>query len=195
MIEQLLIGREEGLAASRLSYGAQERLSKNLKKELERYFPADSWTNPGFDKEQVLKQVQGPLLEVGGPTMRGYVTIDVSRLPRRLWITNITRNFCPPDVKDQGHIDMEANATNLPFADKSIGAEFVSCLLCSRRKVLNEAYRVIEDKGLLFWQGAQDTEVIYAHLLGFEMQEYARRKYQFSPEYYENLWSAIFQKP
>lgn len=74
--------------------------------------------------------LEGPFIEVAGPTKGGYNTVDPDKLPEKIFVSNI---FCGSPLfgalKGQyyGQVDFMASGYELPFSDCSLGA-----VLCSR---------------------------------------------------------------
>ena len=81
----------------------------------------------GFRLTRALRQISGPVVEVNGPTGRGYEIIE-DRLPSAPVISNIK----PWDSKAVEAPHMLADAARLPFATHSIGMVLVSGLYVAR---------------------------------------------------------------
>ncbi|PIT88818.1 MAG: hypothetical protein COU29_00345 [Candidatus Magasanikbacteria bacterium CG10_big_fil_rev_8_21_14_0_10_36_32] len=89
-----------------------------------------------FNLTEALNKVNGPLVEIGGPTKEGYELVDFQKLNKQLLIFNLfpgTPNFESP-VKDGaaiqvtyfGQVDFIADAFNLPINSNTVGAMFAS---------------------------------------------------------------------
>lgn len=164
-----------------------------------------NYKESGFDAAKSLRERKGNFIEVGGPTTQGYELVNINRLDRRLYITNIDPKGCPlfdpfsrtPRVVRYLPIDFPADATNLKFTDKSIGALFASCLNGNiRSKAIAEAARVLEDGGLLIWQGGTEQDIIEAVFREGLVVKESRRSVARNPDG-SNLpfFNVIFQKP
>jgi len=89
------------------------------------------WKSGDFDFDSTLKSTNGELIELGGPSFKGFYFLDNVSLPRKLTITNI--NDKPFQYKDWSirankHINRYVDATNLPYEDKSLGMILVHFL-------------------------------------------------------------------
>lgn len=143
--------------------------------------------------DDVIKDLPLPAVEFGGPTYDNYKNlIDINKL-KNIIITNIKKtvkvehnNFTTYKDLD---IEMLIDATNMPFADKSLGTVLFSRLNSDdiykkskgnksyryelikelNRKVINESYRVLKEKGILIYQGYFSDDVIYATQNGFDL--------------------------
>lgn len=191
----------ENNIVKKLAQRIREIFKENPKEvEPEKKEELNNFYEEGFDVYEALKQVKGPYIEVAGPTEGGYMLIETEKLGRKLTISNQSASWA------KGKIDFEANATDLPMKDGSIGALFISCLggmqkddseelkklefksrfskkesalyeklsYESKRRLrdgaLQEAFRVLEDKGLLIWQGGEKEDYIKALELGFALK-------------------------
>jgi hypothetical protein len=156
------------------------------------------WVREGFSVYRTINNLNGPLIELGGPTDEGYKQVDLSKLDKRLFVSNLLPGFPYYDTKTgeflgyRGKIDFQADATAIPIKNEGCGALFVSCLPVEiRKKILSEAYRVLEKGGLLIWQGGIDKDIEIAEKLGFEVMEYLKQYDRDSKLYF---WDVIFQK-
>ena len=87
----------------------------------------------GFDANQALEATNGPFLEIGGPSDKGFEFVDMEKLPREIFVSNLypgapkfdnTTDF----LKFYGKVDLQADGRNLPIRDESMGAVFVRAL-------------------------------------------------------------------
>lgn len=100
---------------------------KNLKKILNKSLQTES----PKDLLKVLKEIKDPVIEIGGPTKKGYPFIGIKNLKsffKKGYISNIVRE----DYNEKGNLRYEkldvnflADARNLPFKDETIVAVFV----------------------------------------------------------------------
>lgn len=105
---------------------------KNLKKILNKSLQTES----PKDLLKVLKEIKDPVIEIGGPTKKGYPFIGIKNLKsffKKGYISNIVREDYDYDEKgnlryEKLDVDFLADARNLPFKDETIGAVFCSCL-------------------------------------------------------------------
>lgn len=132
------------------------------------------WRNPGFNVREELKHVNGPLVELAGPTDWGFELVNTNNLPKKLHISNVPEGFCS-DAVPVGPVNFFADATKTPFQTGKVGAIFVSCLYKPLRvDALREANRVLENNGLLIWQSAVLQDIELAKNLSFEVAQYTR---------------------
>ncbi|RMD58778.1 hypothetical protein D6821_02745 [Candidatus Parcubacteria bacterium] len=87
--------------------------------------------SPAFNPIQHLKELDFPLVEVGGPTPHGYCLIDCNQLPRRLLVSNIFAGL--PKFRGtllflEGKVDFRADGRCLPLRDESVAALFGSSI-------------------------------------------------------------------
>lgn len=119
---------------------------------------------------------KGPIIEVGGPTLRpenlglaytlrGY--IGIAREKDKVFISNVFGS----------NVDFRADARSLPFESETIGAIYASALPVDiTRQTILEAYRVCETGGfLVFNDGTYDGICIGLHV-GFELIYYTWSK-------------------
>lgn len=129
----------------------------------------------GFDIDAHFDTLQGPAIEVGGPSGR-YNVLQGTEPPADTFITNIQqpRHGYGP----YGHLDARLDASRMPFQDGSVGSLFTSYLPMNgydeggqqydlRQAFMNEARRCLEPDGLLVMQGSSEADVQYALELGF----------------------------
>jgi hypothetical protein len=156
------------------------------------------WTKEGFSIEDEIRDRQGPLIEIAGPTDYGFELVDLSKLDKKVFVSNISPG-CPlyDDVTGEflcytGQVDFQADAQNLPFRESGIGILFASCLPKEiRNRTIQEAKRVLEDGGLLVWQGGTDEDIESAKKIGLEPVEYSKHLNQATQTY---SWNVIFKK-
>lgn len=75
-------------------------------------------------------------------------------------------------VRYYGEVDFQADSTHLPLKDGGVGALFANALEPeTREKTIEEAYRVLEPNGLLFWQGGSQNDLDLIQQKGFRLQE------------------------
>jgi hypothetical protein len=90
----------------------------------------DVFVEAGFDIQEIISGIKGPVLEVAGPTTKGFELLEDIRLPSRPLITNLYRNPGNPETTnklDSLVLDALIDATNMPIKDKSVGVLLVSC--------------------------------------------------------------------
>lgn len=137
------------------------------------------WSKEGFMAEDYLNHLSKPLIEVGGPTEKGYKLIDFELLNRKLHASNIQHGVAEYDgntgeLLDFGpDVDFQADSTRLPIANESVSAVFGSNLYVNTRaRTMTEATRVLERGGLLVWQGGNFKDFDNAKRSGFELVQY-----------------------
>ena len=112
------------------------------------------WIDASFDFNQSLKRADGPILEVGGPTAKGYQMIG-----RRVLRGTIVSNISPRDS-----LDVIADAHHLPFENKTFAAVLSSAFsdhsffddqgndIGYRAPMIDEAVRVVKNGGVVVLQ-------------------------------------------
>lgn len=133
-------------------------------------FPEEACGDSG-DLIEHISNVDGPSIEVGGPTQRYdqplMLTKDITaRTKRKVYNLN---------VLPQPENDLQADANHLPFASGKLGFVIASCLpLEAREHFFEEAERTIEPGGILAYQRGNDLDLYHALTLGFKMLAYSR---------------------
>lgn len=132
---------------------------------------AGLWQYPGFNVLAELSS-RNPIIEIGGPTPRGYQLIGKASL-RRLLVSNVSQKAVER-IKEETPIwrriitrpaiDFAADAFALPFREESIGAVFVSAFwdgpfytadnedIGYRAPMIDEVERVLQPRGLFIMQ-------------------------------------------
>lgn len=160
---------------------AQRRFFHRIKSRLG-LIHSVGWSEDQFDVADALKTIRGPIVEVGGPTPDGFRMIHkrmIAESGKQYLTTNVTDGLYQPvgenptKVAKMQSVDIVADIKHLPFADRSMGAVFASCLpMDIRADAMLEARRVLEDGGLLVWQGTFSDDFEVARRVGFEVVAY-----------------------
>lgn len=135
----------------------------------------ERWTTKGFSIKDEIRNRQGPLIEIAGPTDHGFELVDIYALEKRVLQSNISPG-CP--LYDEltgeflcytGQVDFQADTQNLPLGDGKVGVLFASYLPKEiRDRTIQEAKRVLEDGGLLVWQGGTTEDIEIAEKAGLK---------------------------
>lgn len=142
---------------------------------------AIGWQKEGFDLLVELKNRSGPFIEVGGPTLSGYDIISKKQLAQTgkpMFASNNEDglyHYVGPHRKSIliAKADFVADARELPLQNSSVGAVFASCLPHTiRKETIHEAARVLEQDGLLIWQGAFIDDLEWAKNAGLTLVGY-----------------------
>lgn len=176
------------------------------------------WKKEGFDIKKRLSAIDGPFVEVAGPTEKGYKIIELDELDKKVFILNITPGAS--DFDDQtgefvgfyGKVDFIADARELPFKDGAIAAIFCSDLgklystsvtvdqnqsgnkLNLRADALKEIFKALKPEGILVWKGGTEDDAVFARNIGFKVRQYevsniARLQYKEKP-----VLNIVFEK-
>lgn len=191
-------------------FGEEKRPYVFLRKE---------WKTPRFDAQKYLEQQNAPFVEVAGPTASGYTLIDLETLKKsgkKMLVSNLfpgLPQWKGNDVTIQkGGVDFQSDTTELSIKNNSAGALFCSRFSYlppkpksvtgnewqkrsadARLQVIKEAWRTLQDGGLLVWQGGQGIDVVQMAQIGFEPMDIAADLVYGSKE--EPAYHAIFKKP
>lgn len=92
------------------------------------------YIRPGFDLKQDIASQTAPIVEIGGPTNRGYQFLSGAILPNRPLMTDIVgsemdeRGFDSLVAVDKLVLDALMDVRHFPIADESAGIILASCL-------------------------------------------------------------------
>jgi hypothetical protein len=159
------------------------------------------WKKDDFDLLETIKGLNSPVIEVAGPTDRGFELIDESKLDREVWVSNISPGY--PMWNDNtgefigyfGKVDFQADATTLPFATDSLGGILASCLPSEvREDAIKEASRSLKEGGVLVWQGGVASDIKTAEDGGFEAVQYTKKRISYTDNRTGDVYNVIFQK-
>ncbi len=146
-----------------------------------------------------MDNVHGPIVEVCGPTPRGYrvgrQVIHLNGFNENVIITNIF----PVPVLNKGEklvysdgVDKVADARQLPFTKGYVGALFASFIPFDiREEALFEAARVVERNGLMVLQGGRWDDSQLAARVGLQNREAWRQPREASSA---EVFQFIFQR-
>jgi len=101
----------------------------------------DEWYSPGNDLDIELRSAKGPVLEIGGPSARGYYFLENRTLPSRPVIGNIDQLLMEVEssnLREDAGIDIILDGRDLPFADNSLGV-----VLSSHLPKFDDEYQVV----------------------------------------------------
>ena len=188
---ELLEARAHGVAQKMAPYRYESAL-RTIEAKLSRAFP-DEMLTTGGEVVDIAKNVQGPLLEIGGPTatydcmFANMVELD-KRTDKPIVKISITKS---------GQETIRADANCLPFANNSLGLIFASCLPKeAKTNHFDEAFRTLGAGGILAYQRGFDLDIYHALSLGFLLKTYNRQprpREEFLPGL--RMWNVILQKP
>lgn len=91
----------------------------------------DEWQQPGLDLPELISCLEGPILEIGGPSDQGYYYLRDVNLPSRVIISNVTQNAMPyaPNAKLlQVMIEKIVDGRHFPYEDNSLAMVLASHL-------------------------------------------------------------------
>ena len=160
----------------------------------------------GFNPTKAIELTNGPIVEIGGPTEKGYEFVPIyeriqQKYPERVLITNIAPGL-PKNNPDTGElvgyeypdkIDARIDATHLPFGQNSVGTILMSNMPVNiMQDAITEAHRVIESGGYLVIQGIDANDIYLLQKLGFELKAGSRTYYESIGMFLFNL---VLQKP
>lgn len=120
---------------------------------------------------RLFEERQGPFVEVGGPTSKGYPILGDGQLPKPVTVTNSDR--CVPSV------EKVVKAQHTLFESASLGVVFAFGLPYVDHKFypfgkfdlhkafISQAKRCLEESGILVMQTGTQSDLEYAVGLGF----------------------------
>ncbi len=135
-----------------------------------------------FDLSTVLNKSKKLIIEVGGPNESGFEFVEWEQFNDTTFVSNITTGS--PTFNQQtgefshlyGKVDFQADATQLPFADSSLGTLRADSIPPNVfDNMIDEAYRVLTDNGILVLQGISSDDALFVSQNGFELMQYKMR--------------------
>jgi len=166
----------------------------------------EKWEKSGFSTDEELDERRGPFIEIGGPTKDGFELVDLKKLTKKLYQSNVFTNpekvFMEPGTStaelSRGKpkkVDFLADARDLPFADGSVGALFAAYLPRHvRQHFIQESGRVLEQGGLLVSEGLTKEDFESAAANGFELGGYVIHLADYGKRGRDYIVNAIFKK-
>lgn len=94
----------------------------------------DVWVKPGINLESTLRSVEGPIVELAGPTDLGYYFLDGIALPSKPIITNIQPKTLLYGPGTDYVLDKIIDGRHTPYKDSSVGM-----VLSAHLPYINEA--------------------------------------------------------
>ena len=146
--------------------------------------------------EEYLNRLERPVIEIGGPTLQGFKTINTRDLDE-FFTSNLAslEQKVGDNVKTQtwrdhigsaGEIDFQADGQQLPLASESIGGVLISAVPNDEKlnqKIIDEACRVLVDGGILILEANMPRDVLYALNKGLEPVKWERKLSNFFKPY------------
>lgn len=137
--------------------------------------------NKKFDVASYLNSLAKPVIEIGGPTDGGFVTVDIERLnqfftsniaaPDQHWSTNQITGTWRDRISNVGPVNFRADGRHLPLAAESTGGILISAMLNDQKlneDIIKEARRVLVQGGILVLENNNPQDVLFALNNGFE---------------------------
>lgn len=176
------------------------------------------WDDESVDVEGDLSKVGATIIEIGGPTIKGFELLHASKLQNPVYISNIKNGlpvykhslFGGYKEKIIRKVDFVASGSQMPIKDESVDAVLAACLPSERGigeqglrfQVVQEAINALKIGGYLILNGARYEDIEYAISLGFvpvraiihpyELPNRLEKSLGFS--YRTETWSIIFKK-
>jgi hypothetical protein len=88
-----------------------------------------TFTDKNFSLENELQRLNGPFLELGGPTEEGYFHLDRMQLPKRVLLSNVDMpDFIPQEYRDSvaDSIDFVIDGSDIDLPEDSLGMVMAS---------------------------------------------------------------------
>lgn len=105
------------------------RLAEREKRKFWRLNKYKTFSTKNFSLKSELQQLDGPYLELGGPTEEGYFHLDRLRLPKRVLLSNVEMpDFIPQEYRDSvaSSIDLVIDGGDIDLPDDSLGMVMAS---------------------------------------------------------------------
>lgn len=107
------------------AYPYSSKLAATMLQRRERGEKIDEWITPGFDLKTTIEHIDGPIIELAGPTEIGHYYLNDVRLPGLLIISNISRgNLSDRSGKKDTQsrlLDRLLDVQHLDLPDNSVG--------------------------------------------------------------------------
>lgn len=149
-----------------------------------------------FDIYKKLSEVSGPLIEVAGPSDLGYELVDLKKIDKKIYVSNLFKGAPRFSVDTgefigyEGLVDFQADGTKLPLKPESVGAIFIKSLgdISSieenrtkeqiqddqqklRSEAIREAAVALERGGILVFEGTDLGVLDYAQANGLKLKK------------------------
>lgn len=177
----------------------------------------------GTHWKRMLEGEQKDFLEIAGPSLSfvDNEIINFNEYKDRTTCSNVSNDFTLKNqngesVSAKEYVDVLADAADLPFADKSFGALFARNFRMEDskrlkpkpspgslqsdiennayiRKVIKEAYRVLDEKGMVVWLNLERADFQSLINAGFEPIFYQQRSYANGRSRYQGVFQKISQ--
>ena len=129
------------------------------------------WKDKNFDTYVKINSISKPLIELARPTKQGYHLLDTSGLKNKIYTSNIDKFPEMGEEDNKEIIDFQADSKHIPLKNNGVGVIFCSYLPYNERsETISETERVLEDNGLLIWQGGTIEDLQKAYELGFRVR-------------------------
>lgn len=173
--------QEESLLNQKVVRAIELMETKNLE-EIGQKSGIRFWKKEGFNFYDSVKYKDGSFIEIAGPTPDGYNLVDISKLDRKLFTSNLeeelplfTGGFINPGekpgrIKSGIKVDFVAKGEEMPLGDQSTGAVFLSNCPGSPL-IYQEVYRILKDDGLFIAQGMGKSDLVQLMMIGFTVNQ------------------------
>jgi len=131
-----------------------------------------------FSLTAELNKINGPIIEIGGPTENGFPLAKWDKIKKNAYISNVKQGAPTFDSKGNfshfyGKVDFQTDAQRLPFSSQSIGAIRADSLPPHiLEKTIDEAQRVLVKNGILILQGLDSNDVLFITKQNFTLIQY-----------------------
>lgn len=105
-------------------YPFESEFSKQFAEARAKGVVINEWHQPGLRLQEIISHLEGPILEIGGPSDQGYYFLHDVELPSRVIISNVTNTamrFAPNAGRLQSMIEKIIDGRKVPYQDNSLG--------------------------------------------------------------------------
>ncbi len=102
------------------SYPFDSELASTIKQRRERGEKVDEWVEPGFDLKGAIEHMQGPVIELAGPTAIGHYYLEGVKLQHEPVISNVAEGTLASQRDENESLDKLLDVRHLDFADSSV---------------------------------------------------------------------------
>jgi hypothetical protein len=139
------------------------------------------WRKEGFDLQEEVLVIHGPILEIGGPSIGGFYFLEDIKLPSKPVITNLYKENMPEDL--QPYIEQIVDGRDLPYDNESQGIILMQALDVAESTLETINTSEFDEKFML---AEKEMEELALGTLNFEDVRHSLRA-----QIYAEVWRAL----